>query len=148
MSCTCCRCLFFLCHLLPSYQRVRFKGKVGKHHESTQMLLRWEKTMVKLHIQAWSPVLAQKGSQHSARGTCFPEPRSDPCLVAGWASEALGSGPRRWKVCFMKASKADRLLDHVQCWEPCLTLCWSQIGHPELPCLLGESLSLCRHSEQ
>lgn len=123
MSCTCCGCLFFLCHLLPSYQRVRFKGKVGKHHESTQMLLCWEKTTVKLHVQAWSPVLAQKA--HSSSGTCFPEPRSDPCLGARWASEALGSGPRRWKVCFMKAdgpvwvasvSKGDSCLTTSTVW--------------------------------
>lgn len=86
MLSTCCRCLFFLCY---HYQRVRVKGKVVKHHESTQMLLHWEKVMVMLHLQAGSPVLARNTHSTASGAHASQSPGQTP---AWW----WGRFQRQW----------------------------------------------------
>lgn len=78
MPCPCCRCLFFLCHLLPSLPEGQVQRESCETHKNTQMLLRWEKTMVKLHVRAWSPVLERLTAQR--QGHMLPRAQVRPLL--------------------------------------------------------------------
>lgn len=83
------------CH---HYQRVRFKGKVVKRHKSTQMLLRWEKTMVKLHVRAWSPVLERLTAQR--QGHMLPRAQVRPLLGGRVGFGGPGFRPKKVESLF------------------------------------------------